>query len=249
MSHIKKSSLYKITLDQVFAILLLPAILLILGFLYILVIPLQGRPFLFSAERMRGPKDVFTQHKIRTMQPTDRVVEQAVMGGDLAHRVTPIGAFLRKTRLDELPQIFNILRGDMVFIGPRPPLQKYVESNPAYAQTLAQVRPGVTGLATVLLHAREERILSKCINASETDQAYREHCIPLKIRMDELYRKRKSTSLKLFILWRTLSRLLIFDAIKGLVYAMWSSKLKMDDGRSGREDDVVSRSSVGAHQE
>ena len=226
MTEDRKNFLHRISSDQIIALILLPPILLILALLYLVVVPLQGRPFFFSAQRMRGPNELFTQHKIRTMQPIDRVVEQSVMGGDLEHRVTPIGAFLRKTRLDELPQIFNILRGDMVFIGPRPPLQKYVDSNPAYARILAHVRPGVTGLATVLLHAREERILSKCKNAAETDKVYRDHCIPLKIRMDDLYRRKKSFRLNLFILWRTVSGLAISEATKGLIQILWLGLLQ-----------------------
>jgi lipopolysaccharide/colanic/teichoic acid biosynthesis glycosyltransferase len=239
----------RFSVDQLVALLLLPMILLILGVLYLLVVPLQGRPFLFSAERMRGPKDVFKQHKIRTMHPIDRVVEQSVMGGDLEHRVTPIGAFLRKTRLDELPQIFNILQGDMVFIGPRPPLRKYIESDQDYARSLSKVRPGVTGLATVLLHAREERILSKCKNAAETDRAYRRHCIPLKIRMDELYRRKKSRRLKLFILWRTVSGLAISDASKRLCQTLWAAVLRKVSLVSIASEDRMSHVSTSARQE
>ncbi len=206
--------------DQLIALLLLPFILVTLGILYLIVVPLQGRPFFFSAERMRGRDEGFVQYKIRTMQPIDAFVEQAVLGGDLQHRVTPVGAFLRKTRLDELPQIFNVLRGDMVFIGPRPPLRKYVETNPAYADVLSAGLPGITGLATVMLHQREERILSGCVNAAETDLAYRKHCIPPKIRMDRLYQQKKSVRLNLFILWRTVSRLSILDALVGLLLSV-----------------------------
>jgi lipopolysaccharide/colanic/teichoic acid biosynthesis glycosyltransferase len=159
-----------ISVDRLIAILLLPLILPLLALLYLIVVPLQGRPFLFSGERMRGPREGFVQFKIRTMQPVDHLTEQSVMGGDLVHRVTPVGVLLRKTRLDELPQIFNVIRGDMVFIGPRPPLRKYVEDNPAYADILADGPPGITGLATVMLHKREERILSKCNNAADTDR-------------------------------------------------------------------------------
>lgn len=213
----KKLFQRKLSLDQFIALLLVPPILVVLALLYLLVVPIQGRPFLFSAERMRNKSEGFSQLKIRTMQPLDDVVEQSVLGGDLYHRVTPIGAFLRKTRLDELPQIFNVLRGDMVFIGPRPPLRKYLEINPDYAASLSDARPGITGLATVLLHKREERILAACTNSAETDRMYQAHCIPRKIRLDRLYQRKKSTGLKLFILWRTVSRLSVLEATAGLI--------------------------------
>ena len=205
------------SVDQLIALAMLPFILVILAILYLIVVPLQGRPFFFSAERMRSKDKAFIQHKIRTMQPVDAYVKQAVLGGDLRHRITPVGVFLRKTRLDELPQIFNVLRGEMVFIGPRPPLRKYVESNPAYAESLTLAVPGITGLATVMLHQREERILARCKDAAETDRVFREHCIPRKIRIDMLYQRNKSTRLKLFILWRTISRLAIIEAVMGLL--------------------------------
>ena len=243
MKEDRKDVACRFSVDQFLALLLLPIILLILGILYLVVVPLQGRPFLFSAERMRGPKETFTQHKIRTMHPIDRVVEQSVMGGDLEHRVTSIGTFLRKTRLDELPQIINILQGDMVFIGPRPPLQKYINSDPAYARSLEHVRPGVTGLATVLLHAREERILAKCKNAAETDRAYRTYCIPLKIRMDELYMRKKSIRLKLFILWRTVSGLAISEASVGLCKTIWNGVLRRIKHELNVSDDKMRHTS------
>ena len=236
----KTKKLAQFSIDQVLAVLLLPVIIPLLALLYIMVVPLQGRPFLFSAERMRGPTEGFIQFKIRTMQPVDRLSEQSVMGGDLAHRVTPIGAFLRKTRIDELPQIFNVIRGEMVFIGPRPPLRKYVETNPDYAQALARGLPGITGLATVLLHTREERLLSACKNAAETDRVYREKCIPLKIRLDELYSQRKSLRLKAFILWRTVSRLAVGQASLGFFKTMLRSQ--QSQKAAERTFDQLSRS-------
>lgn len=228
MKSNKASNRITPSIDQVIALLILPLILILLGLLYLVVVPLQGRPFFFAAERMRGPLQGFNQLKIRTMLPVDRIFDQSAMGGDLCHRVTPIGRFLRKTRLDELPQIFNVLRGEMVFIGPRPPLRIYVESCPEYAHSLTGTLPGITGLATVLLHAREERILSECKNAVETDQAYRAYCIPLKIRLDEMYRRKKTLRLKLFILWRTVSRLDLKGAIFGVAKTVWDTNRQLD---------------------
>ena len=118
------------TLDQVFALVLLPFVVAVLALLYLIVVPLQGRPFIFASRRMCRVDQAFDLLKIRTMHPMDDTLDQSALGGDQKWRVTRIGAVLRRTRLDELPQILNVLRGDIRFIGPRPPLAKYVAQYP-----------------------------------------------------------------------------------------------------------------------
>lgn len=130
-----------------------------------------------------------------------------VLGGDMTSSVTPIGQVLRRFRLDELPQIFNVLRGDIRFIGPRPPLRRYVEAYPDLYRKVLLSKPGITGLATVMLHRREERILSKCKTAQASDRAYRIYCIAPKARLDLLYARRRSLGLDLMILFWTFARL------------------------------------------
>ena len=199
----------QVSFDRVFALLLLPFVAAVLALLYLIVVPLQGRPFIFSSERMRGRGQAFNLYKIRTMCPMDARVEQSALGGDQTWRVTSVGRFLRRTRLDELPQIFNVLWGDIRFIGPRPPLRKYVVQYPdLYDRVLGETLPGITGLATVVLHAREERLLSTCRTAEETERVYRERCIPVKARLDLIYRDKRGWVLNGMILWMTLSRLL-----------------------------------------
>lgn len=198
----------RFTWDQALALALLPVILPLLAGLWVVVVAVQGRPFIFVSERMRGPGQPFRLYKIRTMHPPDPDAELCVLGGNSRDRVTALGAWLRKTRLDELPQILNVLRGDIRFIGPRPPLRRYVEAYPdLYARVLGETPPGITGLATVLLHGREERLLSACRTAEETDRVYRRHCIPLKARVDLIYRDRRGPGLNLLILWLTFARL------------------------------------------
>ncbi|MCV6594289.1 MAG: sugar transferase [Silicimonas sp.] len=195
--------------DRAIALALLPLVLGCLALLYLVVVPLQGRPFLYGARRMRGPEQAFLLFKIRTMEPMDAAIDQTPLGGDQAWRITPIGRVLRRSRLDELPQIFNVLRGDMRFIGPRPPLARYVRRYPAlYGAVLGETPPGITGLATVFLHAREERLLATCRTVAETDATYRRRCIPIKARLDLLYRDRRCWTLNLLILWLTVARLL-----------------------------------------
>lgn len=193
--------------SQIAAVFLLPVILPVLAGLYVVVILAQGRPFLYASERMRDPEQSFRLYKIRTMRP-DGSQPEGVLGGPNRLRVTSLGGFLRRTRLDELPQIFNVLKGDIGFIGPRPPLRDHVMACPRrYRRVLARVRPGITGLSTVMVHGREERLLSRCRTAEDAEAVYRAHCLPLKLRLDQLYADKGGLALDLLILWRTFARL------------------------------------------
>ena len=193
--------------DIVLALLL--AALLALPFLVLLAVLLlsQGRPLFYVAERMKAPGQPFALWKLRTM--TLAKGDSGVSGGDKSARITPTGRFLRRARLDEIPQLWNVLRGDMSFVGPRPPLRIYVERCPEiYAQVL-QSRPGITGLATLEFHAHEERLLATCRNAAETDAVYTRRCIPRKAHLDLIYQRHQSLCFDLALLGRTGSRVLL----------------------------------------
>ena len=166
----------------------------------------EGRPVFYASERMKAPGQGFRLWKFRTMRadPSD----WGVSGGDKAGRITTIGGFLRRSRLDELPQLWNILRGDMTFVGPRPPLRRYVEAFPALYAVVLRGRPGVTGLATLRFHRREAEILARCTTPEETEARYVRFCIPVKARLDILYLRRRSFCLDLQILAKTCAGLL-----------------------------------------
>lgn len=174
-------------------------------FLVILLLACQGRPIFYRAERMKTPDQFFWLWKFRTMHVA--ISDGGVSGGDKAFRVTRIGKALRRSRLDELPQIWNILRGDMTFVGPRPPLRTYVERRPDLYRSVLKSRPGITGLATLVLHQREERMLAACKTAVETDAIYMRRCIPVKARLDMIYQRKQSFLLDLALLARTLRRI------------------------------------------
>lgn len=187
-------------------ILCLP--LLPLGVLVAICIKLiDGGPVFYLSERMHAPKDPFTLIKFRTMQ--NAANNAGVTGGDKAARVTRTGRWLRKWRLDEVPQLINILRGDMSFVGPRPPLRRYVEQFPdLYAQVLKS-RPGVTGLATLVYHKTEERILDACKTPEQTEAVYIGRCVPRKAALDRIYTRRQSLCFD--------ARLVLGTVFRGLV--------------------------------
>ena len=133
--------------------------------------------------------------------------DQGVSGGDKAARITPTGRWLRSKRLDEFPQLWNILRGDLSFVGPRPPLREYVERFPVLYGEVLKSRPGVTGLATIRFHAHEERLLQRCANAAETDEVYCRICIPRKARLDLIYQRHQSTCYDFDLVFQTIGNL------------------------------------------
>lgn len=188
---------------------LLLAALLALPFLLLLAVLLlrEGRPLFYVSERMKAPGVPFQLWKLRTMTVARQ--DSGVSGGDKAARITPVGRFLRRARLDEIPQLWNVIRGDMSFVGPRPPLRLYVERFPEiYAQVLRS-RPGITGLATLKFHAHEEWILKSCKTAAETDSAYSRRCVPQKARLDLIYQRHQSLCFDAALLGGTAARVLI----------------------------------------
>ncbi len=175
------------------------------GFLVVILLVCQGRPVFYVAERMTTPDRSFWLWKFRTMHVA--IADSGVSGGDKADRVTRIGKALRRWRLDELPQIWNILRGDMTFVGPRPPLRTYVERRPDLYNRVLKNRPGLTGLATLMLHQREARLLTACKTALETDAVYMRRCLPIKARLDLIYQRKQTLLLDLVLLAWTILRM------------------------------------------
>lgn len=197
-----------LVLALVLALVLSPVILLIA----VLILVRDGRPVFYLSERMKTPDQAFILWKFRTMTVANH--DSGVSGGDKAARVTRTGRILRKTRFDELPQLLNILRGDMSFVGPRPPLRHYVEKHPAiYAQVLTH-RPGVTGLATLRYHRTEERLLATCQTAEQTDQLYSRRCVPVKARLDMIWAENQSLCFDMKLILETIARIIGASAKK-----------------------------------
>lgn len=177
-------------MDLGWALFLLLLLWPLMAVLAALILIRDGRPVLYLSERMRSPTEGFQLWKFRTM--TNVAADSGVSGGDKAHRITKTGAFMRRYRLDELPQLFNILRGDIGFVGPRPPLRRYVERFPKIYGEVLKDRPGVTGLATLVYHRTEERLLAACATPEETEAVYEQRCIPKKAQLDLIYARNRT---------------------------------------------------------
>ena len=196
--------------DIAIVLALAPLALPLFGLLAVLVRLVDGAPVLHAAERMQTPERAFRLYKLRTMRPgTERT---GVLGGDRAGLVSPLGRILRRTRLDELPQLWNILKGDMGFVGPRPPERLYVARRPELYARVLRCRPGLTGLATLTFHAREERLLAACRTPGETDAVYMRRCVPRKARLDLIWQENRTLCGDLWLLLRTFGRLVPWPA-------------------------------------
>lgn len=173
---------------------------------------LDGRPVLHRSTRVGRNGVHFTLWKLRTLRPDPSGPDRA-SGGHLTARQTRTGPFLRRTRIDELPQLWNVLRGEMALVGVRPPLPAHVALQPAAYADLLRAPPGLTGLATLRLHGIEGRRLATARTAEETEAIYARRILPLKLRIDRIHARRRSVALDLWILART------FGAVARLVVA------------------------------
>ena len=132
-----------IFLGFIFFILLLPILLLLSVFVFISM----GSPIFFKQERIGKNNKPFIMYKFRTMREPKEGENRLLSDAD---RVTKVGAFLRKTSLDELPEIINVIKGEMSLVGPRPLLDLHLELFDDQQLRRHDVKPGMTGLAQVM---------------------------------------------------------------------------------------------------
>jgi len=199
--------LSKRMLDLGLAALLVVPVGAVLCILAVLILIKDGRPVFFVSERMKTVDQGFNLWKLRTMKPAAQ--DFGVTGGDKADRLTSMGGLLRRGRLDELPQLWNVIRGDISFVGPRPPLRVYVERFPQLYREVLQSRPGITGLASLIYHRHEEHLIAACKTAQQTDHVYASRCVPAKAKLDLIYQKNWSLCFDMRLIWDTAARVLV----------------------------------------
>ena len=153
-------------------------------------------PLFFRAVRLGEAGRPFQVLKLRTMR-TDTVGPAVTAADDV--RVTRIGRWLRDAKLDELPQIWNVLRGEMSLVGPRPEDPRFVQWSDPLHRTVFSARPGITGLAQI--RYRNEEAL---VPVENLERAYTEGILPAKLALDAAYLRHRSLGLDLRILGRTI---------------------------------------------
>jgi lipopolysaccharide/colanic/teichoic acid biosynthesis glycosyltransferase len=157
----------------------------------------------FRQTRVGRNGEPFQLLKFRSMRPGSEAKGQITVG-ERDPRITGVGHFLRRTKLDELPQLLNILKGDMSVVGPRPEVPRYVALYTAEQREVLRVRPGLTSLASIA-YINENEVLGR---SADPERTYVEEVMPAKLALDLRYVREQSLALDLRIIVGTLKRMI-----------------------------------------
>ena len=190
--------LFDILLSLIFLALLWPVFLL---FAIWIAFDSKGGIFYSQFRVGRHNKD-FRMFKFRTMRTGADAAGLLTVGGR-DPRVTRAGYYLRKVKLDELPQLINILKGEMSFVGPRPEVRKYVDLYTKEQMEVLQVRPGLTDYAS-LEYFEENKLLE---NSDDPEKTYIEEIMPAKLSLNMKYIRERSLFVDFGIIFKTIARI------------------------------------------
>lgn len=190
---------FDIVASLVVCVILLPFYLIIA-----LAIVLESKGGIIYRQKRVGKNNRdFNLLKFRTMKVhSDK--NGLLTVGDKDNRITHVGYFLRKYKLDELPQLFNILKGEMSVVGPRPEVRKYVELYDEHQKQVLQVLPGLTDYAS-LTYISESEILAQ---SDHPEQTYIDEIMPRKIELNLKYIQNQSSMEDLRIIFKTIFSIL-----------------------------------------
>ena len=145
-------------------------------------------PVLFKQVRVTKNGRLFKIYKFRTMRENSEGNKQITVGND--SRITGVGHILRKTKLDELPQLFNVLKGEMSLVGPRPEVPKYVELYTEEQREILKVSAGITDYASIYF-SNESELLGEAENPEEF---YIKKIMPYKIELNKIYKRDRNSN-------------------------------------------------------
>ena len=177
---------FKFLFDRIVSfigLLFLWPVLIILAIL--IKVKMPGGPVFFVQKRVGKDGKLFTIAKFRTMTVNHNGSSVSVKGET---RITPLGAKLRKYKLDELPELWNVLKGEMSFVGPRPDVPGYADQLQGDDREVLKLRPGITGPAT-LKYRNEEELLATVANPQEYNDTV---IFPDKVRINRYYQNHYS---------------------------------------------------------
>lgn len=160
-------------------------------------------PVFFRQVRVGKNGREFRIYKFRTMvADAEKKGMQITVGGD--SRVTGIGRVLRKTKMDELPQLFNVFAGQMSFVGPRPEVPHYVDMYSDYQKNVLRIKPGITELASIV-YRDENDVLAK---SEDPERTYIEEIMPEKIKLNMQYMQKMNVFYDIYLIFRTFAAVL-----------------------------------------
>ncbi len=191
--------IFDFTVALLLSVLFLPLFII----LAILIKNDSKGPVFFIQQRVGKNNKDFGIFKFRTMFTNAESKGQLTVGKD--NRITRAGRFLRKYKLDELPQLFNVLKGDMSLVGPRPEVRKYVEHYNEEQKKVLSIKPGITDMASIQ-YADENDLLAGC---NDPEKKYITEIMPAKLRLNLQYIAHQSFLMDLKILVRTFSRVFL----------------------------------------
>ncbi|MEC8611131.1 MAG: sugar transferase [Bacteroidota bacterium] len=157
-------------------------------------------PIIFKQQRVGRYGKLFTMVKFRTMKVKQESSSTVSIKGD--KRITRIGAFLRKTKIDELPELWNVLVGEMSLVGPRPDVEGFADQLQNESRKILELRPGITGPAS-LKFANEEALLASVDNPERYN---REVIYPEKVKLNLEYYYQQNLMLDIKIIFATIFR-------------------------------------------
>lgn len=203
---------YKTTFDFCCALCMLIIMAPVFLIIAIVVKLTSSGPIFFRQKRLTKGMREFTILKFRTMHSDfdKRAIGIQVKGSSSA--ITPVGRFLRKSKLDELPQLINIILGDMSFVGPRPELPRRLKHYTEADRNIFTVKSGISSPASVVLAGEE--YLMECV--ADPESFYIEKIMPFKIRLNQLYILQMSVWVDLKVILATILRITGVNA-EGLV--------------------------------
>jgi lipopolysaccharide/colanic/teichoic acid biosynthesis glycosyltransferase len=191
------------------AILSFVGVLLVSPFLLLIAVLIKlasPGPVLYRGVRIGQYGKPFRILKFRTM-----IVDAELRGGSATAgddpRLTSIGTFLRRYKLDELPQLFNVLKGEMSFVGPRPEVQKYVDRYSESDKAILQLRPGITDWASIW-NSNEAAVLE---GSNDPEKSYEELILPTKLALQRKYLQDRGCPTDVRILFHTFAKLVHED--------------------------------------
>lgn len=160
----------------------------------------SGFPIFYFQERIGKGGHAFKLIKFRTMRTNSKGLQITL---DKDPRITGIGNFLRRYKLDELPQLLNIFFGQMSFVGPRPEVRKYVELYTAEEKKIVSIKPGLTGLDS-LNYSQESELLK---NTTDPEHTYITEILPEKIKLNLVYLEKRNFGYDISIILATIKKI------------------------------------------